>query len=98
MSSDKADTSNAAKRFVLRLFVAGDAPNSRIAKENLRRLRERATDSIIEIEEVDILKNPQSVIDYGIYLTPAIQVVEPGPGTLIYGNLNDEEALRTLLT
>ena len=85
-------------RVVLRLFVAGDAPHSRMAKENLRRFRERAADCEFEVEVVNVLENPQIMLDLGIYLTPALQVIEPKPGGLVYGNLSDDETLRGLLS
>lgn len=88
---------NNLKRVVLRLFIAGDAPNSRMAKENLKRFRESLIGFHFEIDVVDVLENPQVMLDYGIYLTPALQIIEPRPGGLIYGNLNDGEALRTFL-
>jgi circadian clock protein KaiB len=84
-------------RIVLRLFVAGDAPHSRIAKENLQRFRERAADCEFEVEVVNVLENPQIMLDLGIYLTPALQVIEPKPGGLIYGNLSDDRTLRGYL-
>lgn len=84
-------------RIALRLFIAGDAPNSRLAKENLRRFCERTAGIHFELDVIDVLDNPQVMLDYGIYLTPALQIIEPSPGRLIYGNLSNEEALQTLL-
>lgn len=86
------------KRISLRLFVAGDARNSRMALENLRRFREKAVDREVCLEVVDVMKNPEIMLAHGIYLTPALQVLEPGSGGLIYGDLSDDKALQSLLT
>ncbi|MGB3224098.1 MAG: circadian clock KaiB family protein [Desulforhopalus sp.] len=84
-------------QIILRLFIAGEAPNSRIARENLRRLCERTAGSQFQVEIINVLEDPQIMLDLGIYLTPALQVIAPEPGGLVYGNLSDEEALRSLL-
>jgi len=97
MAVDTKTQRGDTQRIVLRLFISGDAPNSRLAKENLRRFCERAAGIHFELEVIDVLDNPQVMLDYGIYLTPALQIIEPGPGRLIYGNLSNEEALQTLL-
>ena len=86
MIADTLISGKKGNRVVLRLFVAGDAPHSRMAKENLRRFRERAADCEFEVEVVNVLENPQIMLDLGIYLTPALQVIEPKPGGLVYGN------------
>ncbi len=81
----------------LRLFVAGDAPNSRIARENLRRLVERSAGVTVEITIVDVLKDPQTALAQGVFLTPALQRLGPGPETMIFGNLSNTDLLATLL-
>jgi circadian clock protein KaiB len=97
MTADAFISREKGNRIILRLFVAGDAPHSRLAKENLQRFRERAAGSEFKIEVVNVLENPQIMLDLGIYLTPALQVIEPKPGGLVYGNLSDDETLRSLL-
>jgi circadian clock protein KaiB len=81
--------------YKMRLFVAGDAPNSRIARENLRRLQERVS-AEFSVEIVDVLKDPQIALSNGIFVTPTLQVMEPGPKTLIFGNLSDDQALSAI--
>ena len=96
MVGESTSSGKVPARCVVRLFVAGDAANSCIAKENLRRLCEQLNHDI-EAEVVDVLETPQVAIEHGIYVTPALQIVEPAPGGLIYGNLSDTEAVRRLL-
>jgi circadian clock protein KaiB len=84
------------KRYELRLFVAGDAINSRTALENLKRLLDQAADAAFELEIVDVLQTPQVALDQGVFVTPALQVVNPAPGALIYGNLSNADLMSTL--
>ncbi|MFW6055419.1 MAG: circadian clock KaiB family protein [Thermodesulfobacteriota bacterium] len=84
--------------YVLRLFITGEAPNSFIAKENLRRLQKSLSGCRFEVEIVDVLKTPQVALEHGVYVTPALQIVEPsGPGALIFGNLQNLDSLRALV-
>jgi len=93
----RSESGERTKRYVLRLFVAGDAPNSRIARQNLKRLGERVGEAEIVIEIVDVLVDPRAAIEHGVYLTPALQIIEPGPSRFVYGNLSDEDALDSTL-
>ncbi len=89
------DGSRADKKFCkVRLFITGEATNSRIAKENLERLREKLTDCDLEAEIVDVLERPEAALEHGVYVTPALQKLEPGPQTMIFGNLSDIDSLK----
>ena len=92
----KNDTENMTGTYKLRLFVTGNAPNSRIAQQNLRKLCERYPDRVFNILVVDVADNPQAALENNIYLTPALQIIEPEPGTIIFGNLNNKETLESL--
>ncbi|MFP3895216.1 MAG: circadian clock KaiB family protein [Anaerolineales bacterium] len=80
---------------VLRLFIAGDTPNSRTATRNLHRLRE-SLGGKFGVEIVDVTRNAQMALDHRIFATPTLQVVEPSLETLIFGDLSDRDALRTV--
>ena len=79
--------------YLLRLFVAGDAPNSRRARKNLQRLCECFDHDQYDIEVVDVTEDAQMALDEGVFVTPALQIIEPEPGTLIFGDLSDKDAL-----
>jgi circadian clock protein KaiB len=83
-------------RYTVRLFVAGDAPNSRLAQENLQRFTAEAVERDFRIEVVDVMENPQLAMEHEIYITPALQILEPAPGSIVFGNLSDREALQAL--
>jgi circadian clock protein KaiB len=84
-------------RYLMRLFVSGDAPNSRIAQDNLKRLQESFPDEKFSVEIVDVNIQPEAALDCGIFITPSLQIVEPPPCYMVYGNLSDTEALLRML-
>lgn len=91
-------TSNAANPpLTLRLFVAGEAPNSRKARENLKRLCGRLPHGTANVEIIDVDAEPERALKNHIFVTPALQVLDTSPGTILYGNLSNEQALLDLL-
>lgn len=81
----------------LRLYVAGQAPNSLAARDNLRALLERAGHDGAEVEIVDVLEEPERGAGDGILVTPTLLRLAPEPARKIIGNLSDAEgALRAL--
>ncbi len=80
----------------VKLFIAGDAPNSRMALENLKDFLESFGGEDTDVEIIDVLKNPSEAVENGIYITPALLIGNPGTGTLIYGNLSSIEALKAV--
>lgn len=74
--------------YVLRLFVAGDEPNSRIAEQNLRRLCNDYLAGRHRIEVVDVLEDFESALNANIMVAPALLLVKPHAATL-YGTLAD---------
>lgn len=79
--------------FVFRLFVAGDTPNSAQALKNLSALcRTRLADQH-EIEVVDVFRHPQQALANGIFMTPTLLRLAPGPALRMVGTLKDEATL-----
>ena len=76
-------------RLLLRLYVAGDAPNSASARVNLRRLLEPYGPGACVVEVVDCLKQPLRALQEGVLVTPTLVRLEPGPVRTIVGNLSD---------
>lgn len=85
------------KQFHLRLFVAGNATNSRIARENLEQLLARHPEHEFEIEIVDLNVQPEVALNQGIFISPALQVLGPNSGGIVYGNLSQKEVLEKIL-
>ncbi len=93
--SDKEPTA-VGFRYAVRLFISGDAPNSRLARENLARLEQACPSCAFDIEIIDVNLRPEAALESGVFITPALCVTAPPPGGIIYGNLSDAEALRHL--
>lgn len=92
----KSDQSQHKTEFHARLFIAGDSPNSLIAKSNLERIK-RCVGNNCSVEIVDVLENPRAALEHSIFVTPALQIIKPEPGALVYGNLSNDNALRSLI-
>ena len=75
--------------YLLRLFMAGNGPNSQKALANLRRLCEEHLNGRCTIETVDVVKDFQAAIRDNILVTPALILVAPRPRVMVLGNLSD---------
>lgn len=82
---------------VLRLFVAGNAPNSQRARANLERINDRYFDSRCRIEIVDVFEQPALALQQGIIVTPTLLRLAPGPLLRIIGDLSDSERVLATL-
>ena len=75
--------------YLLRLFLAGNGPNSRQALANLRRLCQEHLKGRCTIETVDVTKDFEAAVSDNILVTPALVLVAPCPRVVILGNLSD---------
>ena len=75
--------------YLLRLFVAGNGPNSKQALANLHRLCREHLNGRCTIETVDVVKNYEAAVRDNILVTPALILVAPRPRVMILGNLSD---------
>ena len=74
---------------VLRLYIAGRAPNSVQAIANLDAICKEYLKDGHALEVVDVLEQPQRALDAGILVSPSLTKVSPLPGVSIVGNLSD---------
>jgi len=81
----------------LRLFVAGDSPDSAMAIANLKALFPDDGSSPAEIEIVDVQREPSRAARDGITVTPTLLKVSPSPSCRILGNLKNRDALLHVL-
>lgn len=77
----------------MHLFVAGEEPNSRRARENLAAMCADRLSEDCDVEIVDVLENFQAALDMGIYVTPALVITRPEPRVTVFGNLSDTRRL-----
>jgi circadian clock protein KaiB len=73
----------------LRLYIAGNAPNSLSAIANAKALCDLHFGSRHELEIVDLLKHPKRALADGIIVTPTLLKLLPLPVQRVIGNLSD---------
>ena len=78
-----------SERYVLKLFVAGDTPQSRNAVANLRRICEHELADNCDLEIVDVLEDPQAAERDKVLATPALIKLAPSPVRRLVGDLAD---------
>jgi circadian clock protein KaiB len=76
-------------RLRLRLYVAGNAPNSLRAIANARSICDEHFASAHELEIVDLLLHPRRALADNIIVTPTLLKLSPSPTRRVVGNLSD---------
>ena len=83
-------TGAAPPHFVLRLFVAGTAPRSLRAVENLRRLCDEYLPGQYELRVIDIYRLPEMAEEGQVIAAPTLVKQLPPPLRRIVGDMADE--------
>jgi circadian clock protein KaiB len=81
----------AGEAWILRLYVAGQTPNSLVAFDNLRKICEDYLKCQYTIEVIDLKKNPQLAKDHQIIAVPTLIRNLPTPVKKIIGNLSNTD-------
>jgi circadian clock protein KaiB len=76
-------------QYLLRLFMAGNGPNSQKALANLRSLCQEHLEGRYTIEMVDVVQDFEAAVRDNILVTPALILVAPLPRVVVLGNLSD---------
>ena len=76
-------------RLRLRLYIAGQAPNSVRAIANCRAICDEHFASGHELEIVDLLEHPQRAVADGVIVTPTLIKLLPLPVQRVIGSLSD---------
>lgn len=87
----------ARARLRVRLYVAGEAPNSVAAVANLRAALALHPDREAEIEIIDVLRAPERGLRDGVLVTPMLVRVEPAPERRVLGSLGHRATLLAAL-
>lgn len=74
---------------VMRLYIAGTAPNSVKAIANLKAICARYLKDSYKLEIVDVCEHPRRALADGILVTPSLAKVSPSPTSNVIGNLSD---------
>jgi circadian clock protein KaiB len=77
------------RRLLLRLYVAGESPNSLRAIANLQAICSAYLDGNVLVEIVDILEEPLRLFTDGVLVTPTLVKASPPPTWKIVGDLNE---------
>ena len=79
------------KTYILKLYVAGNTPNSIRALKTLKNILEQEFQGVYALKVIDVLKNPQLAEEDKILATPTLAKVLPLPVRKIIGDLSDRE-------
>jgi circadian clock protein KaiB len=93
MESSSTVESNVKVQLRVRLYVAGDAPNSLAALANLRAALAEFPKHSADVELIDVLSDPDRALRDGVLVTPMLVKFEPPPERRVLGNLRDRGVL-----
>jgi circadian clock protein KaiB len=98
MSMASPEKEPPAAQLRVRLYVAGDSPNSITALANLRALLVELRMPADVMEIIDVLQDPARGLRDGVLVTPMLVRVLPAPERRILGNLSDRTIMLGLLS
>ena len=79
------------KTYILKLYVAGNTPNSMRALNTLKEILQTEFKGVYALKVIDVLKNPQLAEEDKILATPTLAKILPPPVRKIIGDLSDRE-------
>lgn len=83
--------------YVIKLYVAGNEPNSHAARENLKTICNDCLKGRCQIDEVDILTDFAAALRDRIFVTPTLVLLAPEPRVWVIGNLADRQKVISAL-
>ena len=79
------------QKYILKLYVVGSSAASELALRNLKELISQESETIFELEVIDVTKHPQLAEDDKILAIPTLIMKLPPPVRKIIGDLSDKE-------
>ncbi|MBW4663657.1 MAG: circadian clock protein KaiB [Chroococcus sp. CMT-3BRIN-NPC107] len=79
------------KTYILKLYIAGNTPNSVRALKMLKNIMEQEFKGVYALKVIDIVKNPHLAEEDKILAIPTLSKVLPLPVRRIIGDLSDRE-------
>jgi circadian clock protein KaiB len=95
--ADAPSTGEVQARTQVRVYVAGDGPNSEGAIAALRALLAEFSQHAIDLEIVDVIQEPERAMRDGVLVTPMLVKHAPPPERRILGRLSDRRLLLSVL-
>jgi len=79
------------KTYILKLYVAGNTPNSVRALNTLNEILANEFKGVYALKVIDVLKQPQLAEEDKILATPTLAKILPPPVRKIIGDLSDKD-------
>jgi circadian clock protein KaiB len=79
------------------LFVAGQEPNSLLARQNLEEFCQANLADRYELQVINVFEDHRLALKHRVLVTPCLVMVAPSPSVMIAGTLRDEEKVRLAL-
>jgi len=79
------------RKYILKLYVIGSSPASEQALRKLKELISQESETIFQLEVIDVRKHPQLAEDDKILAVPTLVRKLPIPVRKIIGDLSDKE-------
>ncbi|MDH4128405.1 MAG: circadian clock KaiB family protein [Spirochaetota bacterium] len=83
--------------YYFKLYVAGISGKNGLAIKNLKILEKNLINDKLELDIIDILKQPNLAIQNNILATPTLVKTSPAPALRIRGDLSDLEKVKLYL-
>ncbi len=99
MNDTTTDIPTRDQGYTLRLFYAGDEPNSSRARANLQVYIRKRFDDSFSWEEIDVLETPAIALQENILVTPTLEIFAAGSSSrvLVFGSLDNKDILDSIL-
>ena len=81
----------------VRLYVASESPNSVAALRNLHAVLAGRPTLQVDLEVIDLLREPERGLLDRVLFTPMLVRIAPGPERRLLGNLGNRDALMNVL-
>ncbi|HEX2682455.1 MAG TPA: circadian clock KaiB family protein [Ferruginibacter sp.] len=92
MMEESSKHKNVVKgKLVLQLFVSGMSVKSMEAIENIKKLCDEHLEGAVELEIIDLYKNPELAIEQQIVFSPSLIKQSPLPRKTLIGTFGDSE-------
>ncbi len=85
------------ERYRLLLFVAGDEPNSNLARANLDRFCQDYLIGQVDVEVIDVLEDFESALAHRVLVTPTLIIENGRKRVTVLGNLKDRSRILSAL-
>lgn len=84
--------------FRLCLYVAGDSPSSRTARQIIAELTTEGDGPVLVCEVIDVLRNPARALEAGLLVTPTLIVEDAHRKRRFLGELRGRQDLVQLIS